>query len=254
MSWQNIAAGLAIVGATYVAATNVSNALFNTNFATIGYQGPGDTSGGSNSDANLGDALSGVDAITGGPNMSMDPGSADTISAASGAGASSAPVNTAAGATASNNPQANINQAAQTAQAQTAAGAAPPSAASTGTNTAAATPAGAPQPQSMVSQVGGGLLNFAKSAGGGALLGNVVQGIAAGKQSEAALAEKHRLEGAFTPTQFSSILSGVNTPVPTGYLDRARRVGQFLSGGAQPTVGAPAAVPTATPPIPRVGG
>lgn len=217
MSWKSIAKGLAIAGATYVAATNISNALFGTNFKTIGYSGPDS----SNSDANLGDALSAADGVTGG--MSMSPSAGDTMPGAPG----SAPVNTAAGATAANNPQANINAAAGSGSA----------------------PAGAPQPQSMVSKIGGGLLSLAKSPGGGTLLGNAIQGLAAGKAQEAALKEKHHMEGAFTPDQFSGILSGTTTPVPSGYLERARRVGEFLNGGAQPTVGAPV-----TTPINRAGG
>lgn len=168
-----------------------------------------------NTDANLPTALGAVDSIAG---MSF-PTNAQL-------GQSGATPSDAEVAASSGDPQAGITEAAKTAQNQTSGG-------------ASSTPSNAPQPTSMVSKIGGGLLDLAKSAGFGTILGSVLQGISAGKASEAAIAEKRRLSAAFTPQDFSTMLQGTNTPIPMGYLERARRVGQFLNGGAQPTIGAP---------------
>lgn len=166
-----------------------------------------------NTDANLPSALGAVDSIAGMQFPSnAQLGQTDTT-----------PTDAAAIAASNNDPQAGITEAAKNAQSgDTSKG-----------------PANAPQPTSMVSKIGGGLLDLAKSAGGGAILGDILKGISAGKAQEAAIAEKHFYSAPFSSSDFSSMLNGVNTPIPMGYLERARRVGQFLNGGAQPTIGAP---------------
>jgi hypothetical protein len=178
MSWKSVAKWAAIAGATYLGASALSNAVFDTNYKTIGNM-DGDGWLGGDTAKNIGSALT-----------------AATTAASSG------------------------------------------SAASAGN-------------QSLLGKIGGGVLDFAKSAGGGALLAGALQGLSAGKAAEEQINEQRRYKRAFTPEEMAQMGSG--NPLPNGapgsaaagsyatggYLDRARRVSDFMSGRREPAVRAP---------------
>jgi len=119
-----------------------------------------------------------------------------------------------------------------------------------GSALSAATSVAQNAPQSLLGKIGSGLLDFAKSPAGGTLIGSAMQGLAAGKAQEAAINEQRRYTRAFTPEEMAQIgggspagggVSGVSGNYATGgYLDRARRVSEFLNERRQPSVGSPA--------------
>lgn len=187
------------------------------------YTPPGAALSSTSTDANLAAAIAAAGDVAGqsfpsDASLGQPTGGADDSTSAIGAS--------------SNNAQAGITQGAATA----------------GTGAA---PANAPQPESMVSKIGGGLLALAKSPGGGTVLGSILQGMAAGKAQEAALKDKHFYSAPFSTSDFNNIMAGSQTAAaaPAGYLQRARAVGSFLTNGPQPTVSAPTAAPPA-----RYGG
>lgn len=102
---------------------------------------------------------------------------------------------------------------------------------------------------SVLGSLGNGLLNFAKSSGGGTLLAGALQGLAAGKASEAQINEERRYKRAFTPEEMAQINGTTSTSGAPGsnvggfstggYLDRARHVSDFLNGRRQPAISGP---------------
>lgn len=87
---------------------------------------------------------------------------------------------------------------------------------------------------------GGGFLSkamdFIKSPGGGTLVGNVVSGIGQGMAQKALIAEQNKQARYYDkqwrdPKQTEALQNSVrNIDVPSGYLDRARRVSSFVEG------------------------
>lgn len=120
------------------------------------------------------------------------------------------------------------------------------SAATTAASTSAASATGASGASSLLGKVGTGLLDFAKSAGGGTILAGAVQGLAAGKAAEAQQAEERRYKRAFTPEEMAQI-NGAAAPgansvggfATGGYLNRARSVSDFLGERRQPAISGP---------------
>lgn len=103
---------------------------------------------------------------------------------------------------------------------------------------------------SVLGKIGTGLLDFAKSQGGATLLASGLQGLAAGKAQEQQIAEERRYKRAFTPDELAQMGGGTAAPGATpganiggfstgGYLDRARRVSEFMNERRQPSVGGP---------------
>lgn len=89
---------------------------------------------------------------------------------------------------------------------------------------------------SQAANVGKGALNFAKSNTGQTLIGGAMQGYAAGKQQEAQFKQQDKYRRAFTPEELAQMNGGNTTgaSVPGGYLDRARRVSEFLGDRSSP--------------------
>lgn len=181
------------------------------------YTPPGAALSSTNTDANLASAIAAAGDVAG----QTFPSDASLGQTSGGATDSTSAVGAS-----SNNAQAGVTQAAATA----------------GTGAA---PANAPQPESMVSKIGGGLLALAKSPGGGTILGNILQGMAAGKAQEAALKDKHFYSAPFSTSDFNNIIAGGQTAAaaPAGYLQRARAVGNFLNNNTP--ISAPTTAPSA---------
>jgi len=79
---------------------------------------------------------------------------------------------------------------------------------------------------STATKVAKGAYDFAKSSTGQTIIGTALQGYAQGKQKEAEQKYDAGYRRAFTPEE----LAAMGSPsVPGGYLDRARRVSDFLS-------------------------
>lgn len=205
MSLKKILKGLAIAGATYAAVTGISNALFGTKFKTVG------------------DLLSGIGGGGG----------------------------TDAGAAAQANTDANLGAALQktSATAAAVAGASDDTAtvgkASTGdvagTNAATAAPASMGGAGGLLKKAAGAAWDFAKSPAGGTVIGTALQGYAAGKAKEQEIKEQRRYTRQFTPEELAAMRTGApggDTDLHAGYLNRARRVSEFLGG--YPSVGGPA--------------
>lgn len=125
-----------------------------------------------------------------------------------------------------------------------------PGASSTGSNSDASSGV-----MGLLGKAGTGLLNLAKSPGGGTLLAGALQGLASGKASEQQIEEARRYKRAFTPEEMAQINGGAAgaaaAPGSTvggfatgGYLDRARRVSEFLGERRQAAIGGPAATPS----------
>jgi hypothetical protein len=93
----------------------------------------------------------------------------------------------------------------------------------------------------VASKVGGGLLNFAKSTGGGMVLAKGLEGYAQGKAAEAQLKEQRRMTGPMAAGAISDINAHLNDmQTPQGFLDRARSLNQSLTRPQYPqTPGAP---------------
>lgn len=199
MSLKKILKGLAIAGATYAAVTGISNALFGTKFKTVGDLMSGGGSAQPNTDANLGAALQKTSATAAAMSGGGDDESVSTMDKA-GSG-------NVAGAT-----------------------------------EAAAAPASMGGAGGLLSKAAGAAWDFAKSPAGGTVIGTALQGYAAGKSKEAEIKEQRRYTRQFTPEELAAMHGGApggDTDPHAGYLNRARRVSEFL-GGYSPSVGQPA--------------
>ncbi len=75
-----------------------------------------------------------------------------------------------------------------------------------------------------------GLKNFATSEGGLQIIGGALQGYASDKQQQRAIDETRRYTRPFTTDEISGITRGMDVKVPGGFLENARRVGEFLNG------------------------
>lgn len=143
--------------------------------------------------------------------------------AAGAAGAATAPMDVLAGG------------AVEATQAATAAtGAVAPAAAQAATQ-AATTAANVAKP-GLLSRAATGAMNFLKSPGGGTLVGNVAQGMAAGAQQEELLKKQEEQMRYYDeqwrdPTKVGQLNAAVrDVQTPGGYLERARRVSNFMNG------------------------
>jgi O-methyltransferase involved in polyketide biosynthesis len=89
--------------------------------------------------------------------------------------------------------------------------------------------------QGLLKSAGQGLLNYAKSPGGGQMISSMVQGYAQGAQQEemikAQREEEERRDARWRdPAQLENLRGAVrDVNVPGGYLDRAKRVSEFLN-------------------------
>lgn len=88
----------------------------------------------------------------------------------------------------------------------------------------------------MLAKGAGAALDFAKSSGGGTLLAGAIGGFAEGKQQEELLKEQERVRRYYDkqwrdPGKLAQLEGAVegDVNVPGGYLDRARRVSEFLN-------------------------
>lgn len=90
---------------------------------------------------------------------------------------------------------------------------------------------------SQAANVGKGIYKAATSDAGQMIIGNAMQGYAKGKEQEAQFKQEDKYKRAFTPEELAQISgggTGGNAPVPGGYLDRARRVSEFLGDRGSP--------------------
>lgn len=92
----------------------------------------------------------------------------------------------------------------------------------------------------------GTLKDFATSEGGMNLIGGALQGYAADRQQKRTIEEQRRYSRPFTSKEIEGITRGMDVQVPGGFLENARRVGAFLNGPANPSVGAPTTTPEQT--------
>jgi len=82
----------------------------------------------------------------------------------------------------------------------------------------------------IASKVGGGLLDLAKTQGGGLILSQGLQGYAQGKQAEAALKEQQRMSGPLPTGAYNDIITRASDmQTPQGFLDRARQLDRTLT-------------------------
>lgn len=181
MNVKNTLKWLGIAGATYLGASALSNAVFDTNYKTIGNMDGSSWLGGDTA-KNIGAAL------------------------------------TAATTTANST--------------------------STGTGGSTEGKGG------LLGKIGSGLLDFAKSPGGGTLIAGAVQGLAAGKAAEEQRNEERRYKRAFTPEEMQQMNGGAAAPggavggfATGGYLDRARRVSDYIGERRQPAISGPTSTP-----------
>ncbi len=102
-----------------------------------------------------------------------------------------------------------------------------------------ATPAPAAAP------AGGGLLNTVKNAvtseAGLAIIGGALQGYSSDSQQKRAIEEQRKYTRPFTTQEIEGITRGMDVKVPGGFLENARRVGEFLNG--TPRIGPSAMTP-----------
>lgn len=123
-----------------------------------------------------------------------------------------------------------------------------------GAGAVAPTAAAAPAATSTLGGLGKGVLDFAKSTGGGLLLGNAIQGYGAGAAQEELL--KKQAEALQLPNQqwapgapgVANLNNAAGQPInaPSGYLTRAKLVSDFLAGRSPniaPTIGGPTSTP-----------
>jgi len=207
MSLKKILKGLAIAGATYAAVTGISNALFGTKFKTVGDLLSGIGGGGGGGDAQSA-AAANTDANLG---AALQKTSA-TAAAVSGGG---------------DDNTATVGKAASGDVA--------------GTNAATAAPASMGGAGGLLKKAAGAAWDFAKSPAGGTVIGTALQGYAAGKAKEAEIKEQRRYTRQFTPEELAAMHTGAPGGAPdphAGYLNRARRVSEFLGG--YPSVAGPA--------------
>lgn len=82
---------------------------------------------------------------------------------------------------------------------------------------------------SQAANIGKGIYKAATSDAGQMVISNAMQGYAQGKAKEAEYKQQDKYKRAFTPEEMAQMNTGVSaTPTGGGYLDRARRVSEFL--------------------------
>lgn len=94
-------------------------------------------------------------------------------------------------------------------------------------------PPEAQPPAASAPQSGGflsGLKNFATSEGGLQIIGGALQGYANDRQQSRQIEEQRRYTRPFTTDEISGMTRGMDVKVPGGFLENARRVGEFLNG------------------------
>lgn len=87
----------------------------------------------------------------------------------------------------------------------------------------------------------GTLKNAVTSEAGLQIIGGALQGYANDAQQKRTIEEQRRYTRPFTTDEISSITKGMDVRVPGGFLENARRVGDFLNGS--PRVGPPTLTP-----------
>lgn len=94
-------------------------------------------------------------------------------------------------------------------------------------------PPSAQPPAASAPQSGGflsGLKNFATSEGGLQIIGGALQGYANDRQQNRQIEEQRRYTRPFTTDEIAGMTRGMDVKVSGGFLENARRVGEFLNG------------------------
>lgn len=85
--------------------------------------------------------------------------------------------------------------------------------------------------------------DFIKSETGMNLIGGALQGYSNDQAQRRNIKEQRRYSRPFTSQEIEGITRGMDVAVPSGFLENARRVGEFLNGPARPSVGAGSMTP-----------